>query len=99
MRSFEVHDTSPPAFVERMRSALAAKEYDRYVFLDLDGDRLAVELRWMGTTRFDFRVQTVGEGFRADFTGQRVAPLHRAFSDRFEVSFEKALAMVGATAL
>ena len=31
-------DTTPIAFVEEMRSALAAKQYDRYVVLDLDGD-------------------------------------------------------------
>jgi hypothetical protein len=96
MRSFEVPAKTPTAFVEEMRSALVAKQYDRYVALDLAGDSLVVELRWMGTTRFDFRVAPVGEGFRAEFVGQRVAPLHGAFSDRFEVYFEKALAKVGA---
>jgi len=96
MRSFEVPDTNPPTFVETMRTALAADDYDRYVFIALDGDRLAVELRWMGTTRFDFRLRAVGSGVRAEFLGHRVAPLHRAFSDRFEVYFEKALAKVGA---
>lgn len=96
MRSFEVPGTTPSAFVEEMRSALVAKEYDRYVVLDLDGDSLIVELRWMGTTRFDFRIRPAGEGFRAEFVGQRVAMLHSAFSDRFEIYFDKALAKVGA---
>lgn len=96
MRSFEVPGTTPSVFVEEMRSALVAKEYDRYVVLDLDGDSLVVELRWMGTTRFDFRIRPAGDGFRAEFVGQRVAPLHSAFSDRFEIYFDKALAKVGA---
>jgi len=99
MRSFEVPGTTPTAFVEEMRSGLAAKQYDRYVNLDLDGDSLVVELRWMGTSRFDFSVVEAGDGFRAEFVGQRVAPLHGAFSDRFEVYFEKALARVGAKAI
>jgi hypothetical protein len=99
MRSFEVPDTTPIAFVEEMRSALAAKQYDRYVILDLDGDNLVVELRWMGTSRFDFRLAPVCDGFRAVFVGQRIAPLHGAFSDRFEVYFEKALAGVGGKAV
>ena len=99
MRSFEVPNTTPPAFVDSMRNALEAKDYDRYVFLDLDGDRLAVELRWMGTTRFDFRIRGVGEGFRAEFVGQRVSPFHAVFADRFDEYFEKALANVGATAI
>ncbi|MEX1310529.1 MAG: hypothetical protein AB1Z65_08940 [Candidatus Sulfomarinibacteraceae bacterium] len=99
MKSFEVPGTSPSAFVEEMRSALAARQYDRYVSLDLDGDSLVVEFRWMGASRFDFRVVPAGEGFRAEFVGQRIAPLHNAFSDRFEVTFEKALARVGARAI
>jgi hypothetical protein len=96
MRSFEVPGTTPTAFVEEMRSSLAAKQYDRYVDLDLDGDSLVVELRWMGTSKFTFRIRPTGDGFRADFVDQRVAPLHNAFSDRFEAYFEKALARVGA---
>ena len=92
MRSFEVPGTTPSAFVEEMRSALAAKQYDRYVGLDLDGDSLVVELRWMGTTKFTFRIRPTGDGFRADFVDQMVAPLHNAFSDRFEPYFENALA-------
>ena len=96
MRSFEVPTMRPNDFVEAMRSKLAAKEFDRYVTLDLGGDGLTVELRWMGTTRFDYRVSAVDEGFRAELVGQRVAPLHRAFADRFESYFEEALAKVGA---
>jgi len=96
MRSFEVPCMSPVAFVEAMRSKLAAKEFDRYVTLDLRGDSLAVELRWMGTTRFDYRLSETGEGFRAELVGQKVAPLHAAFTDRFESYFDRALAKVGA---
>ena len=55
-----------------------------------------VELRWMGTTRFDYRVTPVGEGFRAELIEQKVAPLHRAFGERFASYFEEALTNVGA---
>ena len=90
---------SPSEFVAKIVSELNAREFDRYVSIQLLGDNLTVELRWMGKTRFDYRILPVGDGFRAELIGQRVAPLHAAFSDRFEVYFEKALAKVGATTL
>jgi len=96
MRSFEVPGTTPNAFIEEMRFALAAKQYDRYVDLDLEGENLVVELRWMGTTEFTFRIRPARDGFRAEFVDQRVAPFHRAFSDRFESYFDNVLAKVGA---
>ena len=97
MRSFEVSGMSPSEFVAKIVSELSAREFDRYVSIQLLGDDLKVELRWIGTTRFDYRILQVGDGFRAELIGQRVAPLHAAFSDRFEGYFEKALAKVGAT--
>jgi hypothetical protein len=96
MRSFEVSGMSPAEFVSKITSEINAREFERYVSIQLDGDDLEVNLRWMGTTRFDYRVLPVGDGFRAELTGQRVAPLHAAFSDRFEGYFEKVLAKVGA---
>ncbi len=99
MRSFEVSGMSPSEFVSKIVSELNAREYDRYVSVSLRGDDLAVVLSYMGTTRFDYRILPVDDGFRAELTGQRVAPLHAVFSDRFESYFEKALAKVGATTL
>jgi hypothetical protein len=90
---------SPSAFVQAMRAKLAAKEFEDYVVIDLNGSSLAVELRWMGTSRFEFQVAERGDGFRADFVRQRIAPLHGAFTDRFEHYFEDALAKVGAKAV
>jgi hypothetical protein len=99
MHSFEVPDTTPHDFVEAMRSALAEKEYDRFVVLDLEGDRLVVELRWMGTTRFQYRVRPERQGFRAKLVSEKVSPFHAVFADRFDEYFEKALAKVGARAV
>ena len=99
MRSFKVPRIGPDEFVDVMRRKLAAKEFDRYVILDLNGDSLVVELRWMGTTRFDYRIEPTDDGFCAELVGQRVATLHAAFSDRFEGYFEDALSKVGATAI
>jgi len=97
MRSFEVPALQPLEFVDAIRGRLAAKEFDRYVFVDLNDSSLAVELRWMGTTRFDYRISEMGDGFRAELISQKIAPLHSAFSERFESYFEEALAKVGAT--
>ena len=99
MRSFEVSGMSPSEFVSEITSEISAHEFDRFVSIRHDGDDLKVELRWMGTTRFNYRILPVGDGFRAELTDQRVAPLHAAFSDRFEGYFEKALAKVGAKAV
>ena len=99
MRSFEVSGMSPSEFVSEITSEISAREFDRFVSIRHDGDDLKVELRWMGTTRFNYRILPVGVGFRAELTDQRVAPLHAAFSDQFEGYFEKALAKVGAIAV
>jgi len=96
MRSFEVSHLSPSRFVEAIQAQLAVRGYDRYVSVDLTGERLGVELKWMGTTRFGFRISQGEGGFRADLVEQRVSPFHAAFSDRFEGYFEEALDKVGA---
>jgi hypothetical protein len=87
----------PEEFVVAIRARLAAREFDRYVSISLDGDRLDVELRWMGATRFEYRIETAGEGFRAELVSQRVSPFHAPFAERFEGYFDEALAKVGAT--
>ena len=60
-------------------------------------ERLVVELRWMGTTRFDYLVTPNGDGFQTELIQQQVAPLHTAFRAKFEGYFEESLAKVGAT--
>ena len=99
MHSFEVPGMSPVEFVNAMRAKLAAKEFDSYVVIDLNGSSLIVELRWMGTSRFEFQVADRIDGFRAEFVGQRIAPLHGAFTDKFEHYFDDALEKVGAKAV
>jgi len=99
MHSFDVPAMSTTEFVQAMRAKLEAKEFDDYVVIELNGSSLTVELRWMGTSRFDFQVTERGDGFRADFVRQRIAPLHGAFTDRFDHYFEDALAKVGARAV
>ena len=96
MRSFEMPSTHPSEFVRRVRSGLAERGYDRHLSVSLDGDRLTVTFRWMGTTSFDYRITESGDGFRADLTSRRISPLHAAFIDRFERYFEQALDELGA---
>jgi len=96
MRSFEVSHLGSAEFVDKIKSRLATREYDKYVSIHLNGADLAVELRWLGTPRFDYRISAMGEGFRAELIQQRVAPLHAAFGDRFEAYFEEALVKAGA---
>ena len=96
MRSFEVDRLNPSMFVERINGELATRTYDRFVSIHLKGDDLTVEIRWMGTTRFDYRVEVEGDGFRAELLDQKVSPFHAPFASRFEGYFEEALAKVGA---
>ncbi len=86
----------PIEFVEAIREKLADRDYDRYVSIDLVNDRLSVQLKWMGTTRFNYRIDPEGEGFRAELVSQKVSPFHAPFADRFEGTFEEALTKVGA---
>lgn len=97
MRSFEVSQLSPSRFVEAIQAQLAARGYDRYVSVDLTGEMLGVAFKWMGTTRFSFRISPGEGGFRAELVDERVSPFHAAFRDRFEGTFEEALNKVGAT--
>ena len=86
----------PAEFAAAIRAKLAARQFDRYVSISLEDDRLGVELRWMGTTSFGYRIMIEGAGFRAVLVDQRVSPFHAVFRDRFEGYFEEALAEVGA---
>lgn len=97
MRSFEIRDMRPAEFVSKIDHTLVARQYDRYVSIHLKGENLTVEIRWMGTTRFEYGISQMGEGFRAELLDQRIAPLHAPFINRFEGTFEEALAKVGAT--
>jgi hypothetical protein len=90
---------TPDEFVAAIRAALAARDYDRYLRLDLADDRLRIELRWMGSTRFDYRIEPMDGGFRAELLGQKVSPFHAVFSHRFDEYFERALEEVGATSI
>jgi len=96
MHSFDLSSTPPTEFVAEVRDGLAQRGYDRHVTVSLDRDRLTIEFRWMGTTRFEYRIDKRETGFRAEFVGQRISPLHAAFSDRFEHYFEQALHELGA---
>ncbi|HSL16908.1 MAG TPA: hypothetical protein VLB51_03290 [Methylomirabilota bacterium] len=97
MRSFEMSSTNPPEFVRKVRAGLAERGYDRHLSVSLDGDRLVVEFKWMGTTTFEYAVDETADGFRANLVNRRISPLHAAFTDRFEHYFERALSEVGAT--
>jgi hypothetical protein len=96
MQSFEIESMSPVEFVAEVREGLASRGFERHLRVSVEGDVLTVEFRWMGTTRFEYRIEELDAGFRARFLGQRVAPLHAAFSDRFEGYFERALSELGA---
>lgn len=87
----------PAEFITTVRDGLAARGYDRHLTVALDDDRLTIEFRWLGTTRFEYRLDERPRGFRAELVGQRIAPLHTGFSDRFDRYFAQALAELGAT--
>ena len=95
MKSFEVPHQRPPEFVASIRDELAARDYDRNLILELEDDRLRIEFRWMGTTRFVYQVEPTGEGFRAELLSQKVSPFHAVFAHRVDEYFEKALSEVG----
>jgi hypothetical protein len=97
MQSFEMPATTPSDFVARVRAELAKRGYDRNLAVRLEGDRLTVAFRWMGTTSFDYQVVETTDGFRADLVSQRISPFHAAFTDRFERYFKQALTELGAT--
>ena len=97
MRSFEMPTMQPAEFVARVRGELAERGYDRHLAVNLDGSRLTIEFRWMGTSRFDYRIETREQGFRADLVSERISPLHSAFTHRFEHYFEQALSELDAT--
>ena len=79
-----------------MRTELTSRDLGRIAELESDGSDLVVRFRWMGTTELRYTVETVGDGFRATLSGERVAPLHAAFRQSFDERFDQVLAKVGA---
>jgi hypothetical protein len=96
MKAFESLRMSPSEFVDAIRGELGRRGVSRYLDIRDDGDRMVLELRWMGTSRFIYRVEPLGEGFRAQLESQRISPLHAPFAGRFDDDLDRALARVGA---
>jgi len=96
VHSFRVDGADPEAFVARVRGALARHRYDDIASVRLDGARLVVCFRRLGTTTLQFELHRDSHGFDAEFVGSRVAPLHAPFQGAFEERFEDLLAGVGA---
>lgn len=85
----------PTELVAEVSSGLAERGYDRHLAVSLERDRLTIEFRWMGTTRFEYRIDERDAGFHAELVGQRISPLHAAFTDRFEHYLEQAIHELG----
>jgi hypothetical protein len=96
MHSFRVDGVEPEAFVRRVRETLAVHRFDEVASLAVDGSELVVTFRRLGTTLLRFVLRRDPDGFRADYAGARVAPLHAPFLSTFEERFEELLARVGA---
>jgi hypothetical protein len=96
MKAFQAPGLSPQEFVDGIRGELARLGVARYLEIRQDGDRLVLELRWMGTSRFVYRVEPEGDGFHARLDSQRISPIHAPFAGRFDDDLERALAAVGA---
>lgn len=96
MRSFEVDDVDPRGFVARVEAEVEARSLDDVVSVRLDGDRLIVRFRYLGTSELTYRLVTRLKGFVAELENQRVASLHAPFRAPFEDRFDSVLDTVGA---
>lgn len=96
MRSFEVDDADPRSFVARVEAEVQNRSLGDVVSVRLDGDRLIVRFRYLGTSELTYRVVSRDRGFAAELEDQRVATLHAPFRAPFEDRFDQVLGTVGA---
>lgn len=96
MRAFEVDDVDPRGFVARVEAEVQDRSLDDVVSVRLDGDRLIVRFRYLGTSELTYRLESRDRGFAAQLEDQRVASLHAPFRAPFEDRFDRVLDTVGA---
>jgi len=96
MRSFEVEDVDARGFVARVEAEVRDRSLDDVVSVRLDGDRLIVRFRYLGTSELTYRLMPRERGFAAELEDQRVASLHVPFRAPFEDRFDTVLDTVGA---
>ena len=96
MRAFEVIDADPESFVARVAAEVEERDLDHVVSVRLEGDRLVVRFRYLGTSQLVYRVVPRDSGFTAELQDQRVATFHAPFQGRFEDRFDQVLDRVGA---
>jgi hypothetical protein len=96
MRAFEVTQGSPNDFVAQVGRILADRGLGGHVELRLDGDRLVVRFRWMGSSELRYGLTKTDRGFRAELDHVRMSPFHAPFRQRFDESLEQVLDAVGA---
>ena len=97
MRGFRVPHVTADAFLERVRSAMAAHQLDGMVEVAQRGDELVVTITRLGRSELRYRLSRDGDGFRAVMVRHRVAPLHVLYQQAFEDTLGELLRDVGAT--
>jgi hypothetical protein len=96
MRSFEVENSDPERFVALVSAEVEDRDLGDVVNVQLEGDRLTVRFRYLGTSTLTYRVVRRDQGFVAELEDQRVATFHAPFQGRFEDRFDQVLDRVGA---
>jgi hypothetical protein len=96
MRAFEVDHGSPADFVDQVARVLEERGLAGHVALRLDGDKLVVRFRWLGSSELRYGLATNESGFRAELSDVKMSPFHAPFRNRFDESFDQVLETVGA---
>lgn len=96
MQAFEVSDSSPDVFLVKVREALTGRALGQIASLSREGQELVVKFSRLGTSEVRYRIDTVGAGFRATKSSEKIALAHRAFRDDIESRLQKTLEKLGA---
>ncbi|HHQ49077.1 MAG TPA: hypothetical protein ENK19_09395 [Acidobacteria bacterium] len=95
MRSFEVPEGDPEAFVERVREELAGTQLGDMVRIEMVAGQLVVQFTRLGRSELRYDIFEEQPGFRARLARERVALTHIPFRDAFDRNFERLIARVG----
>jgi len=95
MRSFEVPEGDPEAFVRRVREELAGTKLGDVVRIETAAGQLVVQFTRLGRSELRYDLFQKESGFRARLARERIALMHIPFRDAFDRNFGKLIARVG----
>ncbi len=97
IKSFQVPNSTPQQFIEKISSALSGRDLGKIATMNLAGDNVLVTFSKLGKSEVTFAVKKEGDSFRCDHQAEKIALTHRALRNDIEGKLARVLEAAGAT--